>query len=48
MISDEDDLYMKIVALDEMYNFVVEKFLIWSCLGSKNIVVSAQILKFKI
>ena len=48
MNSDEDKLYMKIVALDEMYNFVVEKFFIWNCLGSQNIIVSAQILKFKI
>ena len=29
MILDEDDFYMKIVALDEIYNFVVLSFLIW-------------------
>jgi hypothetical protein len=29
MISDEDDFYMKNVALDEMYNFLVLSFLIW-------------------
>jgi hypothetical protein len=45
---DEDKLYIKIIALDEIYNSVVEKFLNWNCLGSQNIVVSAQILKFKI
>ena len=48
MNSDEDKLYIKIVALDEIYNFVVEKFLNWNCLVSQNIVVSAQILKFEI
>ena len=48
MNSDEDKLYNQIVALDEIYNFVVEKFLNWNCLGSQNIVVSAHILKFKI
>jgi hypothetical protein len=29
MISDEDDFYMKIVALDEIYNFLVFSFFIW-------------------
>jgi hypothetical protein len=28
MNSDEDKLYIKILALDEIYNSVVEKFLI--------------------
>jgi hypothetical protein len=48
MNSDEDKLYIKIIALGEIYNFVVEKFSNWNCLGSQNIVVSAQILNFKI
>ena len=48
MNSYEDKLYINIVALDETYNFVVEKFLNWNCLESQNIVVSAYILKFKI
>ena len=48
MNSDEYKLYIKIVALHEIYNSVVEKFLNWNCLGSQNIVVSAQILKFEI
>jgi len=48
MNSDEDKLYIKIVALHEIYNFVVEKFLNWNYLGSQNIIVSAQILKFEI
>ena len=46
--SDEDKLYKKIIALNRIYNFVVEKFLILNCLGSQNTVVSLQILKFKI
>jgi hypothetical protein len=29
MISDEDDFYMKNVALDEIYNFLILNFLIW-------------------
>jgi hypothetical protein len=29
MISDEDDFYIKNVALDEIYNFLVLSFLIW-------------------
>ena len=31
MIMDEDDFYMKIVALDEIYNFLVLSFFIWGC-----------------
>jgi hypothetical protein len=38
---DEDKLYIKIIALDRIYNFVVKKFLNWNYLGSQNIVVSA-------
>jgi hypothetical protein len=50
MNSDIDKFYMKIVALNEIYNIVVEKFLNSNCLGSKNIVLIVQILnlKFKI
>jgi hypothetical protein len=29
MILDEDDFYIKIVALDEIYDFLVLGFLIW-------------------
>ena len=39
--NDEDELYIKIVPLGEIYNFVVEKFLNWNYLGSQNIVLSA-------
>jgi hypothetical protein len=35
MNSDEDKLYIKIIALDEIYNFAVEKFMNWNGLGSK-------------
>jgi hypothetical protein len=29
MKSDEDELFIKIVALDTIYNSIVEKFFIW-------------------
>jgi hypothetical protein len=48
MISKEDKLYIIIVALDAIYNFIVEKFLNLNCLGSQNIVIRLWILKFKI
>jgi len=35
MNSDGDGLYMRIVDLDEIYNFVVQIFFIWSHLGAK-------------
>ena len=35
MNSDEDRLYFKIIALNVIYNFIVEKFMNWNCLGSK-------------
>ena len=37
MNSDEDKLYMKIVDLDEIYNFVVQTFFIWIHLGAQMI-----------
>jgi hypothetical protein len=48
MNLDEDKLYIKIISLDAIYNFIVEKFLILNCLESKNIILSSRILKFKI
>ena len=35
MNSDGDKLYMKIVDLDEIYNFIVQIFFIWSHLGAQ-------------
>ena len=35
MNSDGDKLYMKIVDLDEIYNFVVQNCFIWSNLGAQ-------------
>ena len=35
MNSDGDKLYMKIVDLDEIYNFVVQTFFSWSHLGAQ-------------
>jgi hypothetical protein len=29
MMSDEDEIYIKFVVLDEIYNFIVQIFLIW-------------------
>ena len=34
MNSDEDKIYIKILALSGIYNFVVDKFLIWNCINS--------------
>ena len=46
--SYELKLYIKTVVLNEIYNFIIKKFLNWNCLGTQNIVVSAQISKFEI
>ena len=35
MNSGGDKLYMKIVVLDEIYNFVVQIFIIWSHLAAQ-------------
>ena len=35
MNLDGDKLYMKIVDLDEIYNFVVQTFFIWSHLDAQ-------------
>lgn len=37
---DEDELYMKIVALDETYIFAIESFFIWDYLGFKYSIVA--------
>jgi hypothetical protein len=47
MKSNKDELYIKIVSIDTIYNFVVEIF-IWNCLESQNIILSSWILKFEI
>ena len=41
MMSDEDELYIKVVVLDEIYNFVVQTFLILDSLD-------VQIFSFEI
>jgi hypothetical protein len=48
MNPDEDKLYIKIVALEAIYYFIIEEFFIWSCLLSQNIVLRFWILKFEI
>ena len=40
MMSDEDELYIKVVVLNEIYNFVDQTFLIWDRLD-------VQIFSFK-
>ena len=40
-MSDEDELYIKVAVLDEIYNFVFQTFLIWDRLD-------VQIFSFKI
>jgi hypothetical protein len=35
MNSDGDKLYMKIVAFDKIYNFVVQTFFVWSHLQTQ-------------
>ena len=44
MNSYEDKLYIKIEALDVIYDFVVEFFFIWSHLVSQNLILN---LKFQ-
>ena len=48
MNSNEDKLYIKIVALDAIYKFVVENLLNQHSLRSQNIIISLEILNFKI
>ena len=44
MNSNEDKFYSKIIALDTVYNFIVEKFFIWSRLVSQILISN---LKFQ-
>ena len=39
-----DKFYVKIIALDTVHDFVVEKFFIWSRLASQNLIL---IFKFQ-
>ena len=48
MNSDDKKLYIKIVALDVIYKFVVANFLNLKSLRPKNIIINLEILKFKI
>ena len=40
MNSNKNKLYVKIIALDTIYNFVVENVFIWSSLVSQNLVLN--------
>jgi hypothetical protein len=44
MNSDEDKFYIKIVAIDTIYNFIVDMFFIWKCLEPQNIVSKVILL----
>jgi hypothetical protein len=35
MISDEDEFYIKVVVLDEIYNIVIQTFFIWDRLDDQ-------------
>ena len=49
MNLDGDKLYIKIIDLDEIYNFVVQTFFIWSHLGAQMIIKSIRFkIKFEI
>ena len=45
MKLDEDELYIKIVSLDAIYNNVIKKFFIWNCLSPE---ILFNILDFEI
>jgi hypothetical protein len=40
-----DMVYMKVIVINTIYNFIVEIYFIWSCLMSQNLIL---ILYFKI
>jgi hypothetical protein len=46
MKLNEDELYIKIIAIHAIYDYLVEKILIWNHLVSQNIVLSSHISKF--
>jgi hypothetical protein len=47
-LSDEKMTKIKVVDLDEFYNFYVHDFFSWNCLVFQNDVWSCHFLKFKI
>jgi hypothetical protein len=47
MKSVEDKLYIKVVDLQKIHNFVVDEFFIWNHLWFQNSIWSSYILKFK-
>ena len=40
MNSNKDKIYIKVVALNGIYNFLVEMFFIWSHLVSQNLILN--------
>jgi hypothetical protein len=45
MNSNEDKIRFKVVALNTIYNFVVEKLFIWSRLVSQNLILNFKFQK---
>ncbi len=46
--SDEEMTKIKVLALDEFYNFYIHNFFSWNYLLLQNIIWSCYFLKFKI
>ena len=46
-LSDEEMIKIKVIDIDELYNFVVDDFFSWNHLVFENIVWSCHNLKFK-
>ena len=40
MNSNEDKLYIEVIVLNTVYNFVVKKFFIWNHLVSQNLILN--------
>jgi hypothetical protein len=47
MMSNEDELYTKVVVLDDIYNFVLQTFLIWDHLDVQTYTISIYQSIFK-
>jgi hypothetical protein len=42
MNSDRDEIYTKIVAFDDIYNFVIQSFFIWSHLRTQKVDIRSR------
>lgn len=48
MNLDEDEIYIQITELDEIWNFIVNIFFIWDHLGAQIYILTSWILKVKL